>query len=90
MRELQHIADPYRQLYPPSFSPHDPYYDPSFRLQDEPSSPSVCSSSAQGPAPRFESVPSLPPVFEEAVCTGLALSPRDHSGSLSLHQLLLE
>ena len=90
MRELQHIADPYRQHFYLSLSPHDPHFDPMLRPQDELSSSSACSSSAQGPAPLFGSSPCLGPVVEEVFSAALLPAPCNYSESAEPSPLPLE
>ena len=64
MRELQHVADPYRQHFYPSHSSYDPHFDPMFRPHDKNSS-SALSMSVQDPTVLSEPVPPLDPVVEE-------------------------
>ena len=65
MRELQHVADPYRQHFYPSHSSYDPHFDPMFRSHEEISSSSTRSTSVQEPTVSFESAPRSDSVVEE-------------------------
>ena len=81
MRELQHVADPYRQHFYSSHSSYDPHFDPMFRPHDEISSFSTRSALVQEPTASLESAPRLDPVVEEVFS---ATSSSDSSNLLQL------
>ena len=80
MRELQHVADPYRQHFYPSHNSYDPHFDPMFRSHDEISS-STRSTSVQEPTVSFESASRSDPIVEEVFS---ATSSSDSSNLLQL------
>ena len=81
MRELQHVADPYREHFYPSHSSYDPHFDPMFRPHDKISSSSTRSALVQEPTASLESAPRLDPVIEEV------FSATSSSDSSNLPQL---
>ena len=81
MRELQHVADPFRQHFYPSHSSYDPHFDPHFLCSHDEISSSTRSTSVQEPTVSFEPAPRLDPVVEKL------FPPTSSSDSSNLLQL---